>query len=171
MRILTIALLSSLLVACSTHTAHKKVAKDKLIRGSVITFDKAVTLNNPHKKKGISLSLVKKAEALTKAQAGRSIASSCDFIKFCKLNAINLKPNEEAVIKGDYTVLTTGRYDTNNLKSWMLVNGDGKELQLICGVQAQSKDSNCKQKLTKLQIKDMTPFIENLLDVSVAAAK
>ena len=155
MRILTIALLSSFLVACSTHTAHKKIAKDKLIRGSVISFDKAVTLTNPKKKKGISTSLVKKAEATTKAQAGRSIASSCDFIKFCKLNAVNLKPNEEAVIKGDYTVLTTGKYDTNNLKSWMLVNGDGKELQLVCGVQAQNKDMNCKEKVTKIQIKEI----------------
>ncbi len=171
MRVLTITLLSSLLVACSTHTAHKKVAKDRLIRGSVITFDKPVTLNNPHKKKGISLALVKKAEAITKTQAGRSIASSCEFVKFCKLNAINLNPKEQAVIKGDYTVLTTGRYDTNNLKSWLLVNGDGKELQLVCRVQAQNNDKNCKQKVSKLKIKDMTPFIENLLHVSVAAAK
>lgn len=169
---MTIALLSTFVIACSTHTAHKKIViKDKLIRGSVISFDQPLKLNNPFKRKGNSLALVKKADAVTKPQAGRSIASSCDLVKFCKLNALNLKPNEQAVIRGDYTVLTTGRYDTNNLKSWLLVNGDGKELQLICGVQAQTKDTNCKGKVTKLKIKDMAPFIENLLGVTVAAAK
>ncbi len=181
MRFLTITLLS-VVVACSTHTAQKNVAvKDKLIRGSVITFEKRVTLENPYKSlpinkktkqpvKGIELALVKKSDVAVKPQAGRSIASTCDFVKFCKLSAINLRPRETAEIYGDYTVVTSGIYNSNATKSWALVNGDGKELKLICGVQSQVKDTSCKQKLSRLQIKDIGNFIENLMGVRVTAA-
>lgn len=183
MRFMTVAVLSILVTACSTHTAHKNtVVKDKLIRGSVITFEKRVTIENPYKTlplnkrtkqqvKGIELALVKKADVAVKPQAGRSIASTCDFVKFCKLSAINLRPQETAEIYGDYTVLTSGKYNSNATKSWALVNGNGKELKLICGVQAQAKDAGCKQKLSKLQIKDIGNFIENLMEVRVTAAK
>lgn len=180
---MTIALLSSFVIACSTHTAHKKVViKDKLIRGSVITFEKRVTIANPYKTlpinkrtkqkvKGISVALVKKADVATKPQSGRSIASTCEFVKFCKLSAINLRPQEPAEIAGDYTVLTSGIYNTNATKSWALVNGEGKELKLICGVQAREKTKACSSKLSKLKIKDIGSFIENLMEVRVTAAK
>lgn len=160
MRTLTIALLSSILVACSTHTAHKKpVANDRLIRGSVITFEKRVSLKEKK-------TLIKKASAHAKATSGRSIASSCDLVKFCKLNAKNTQE-----LYGEYSVLTTGKYNSNHVKSWTLVNGSGHELKLICGVVSEHKDKSCKDKLAKIQIKDMGPFIENLLEVRVAAAK
>lgn len=182
MRLMTAVLFSSLLVACSTHNAQKSVAKDKLIRGSVITFEKRMTLENPFKTlpyhkgtktkvKSINLAIVKKSEIAPPAQAGRSIASTCEYVKFCKLNVPNLKPKEHAEIAGSYTVLADGIMTNNHIKSWTLVNGDGEEIKLTCGVQSKTTDMNCKQKLSKLQIKDMGSFIEKLMDVKVAAAK
>ncbi len=182
MRILAVVLFSSLFAACSTHNAQKTVAKDKLIRGSVITFEKRMTLENPykalpyrkgsrHQVKSINLAIVKKADVATPAQAGRSIASSCEYVKFCKLNVPHLKPKENAEVAGSYTVLADGIMTNNHIKSWTLVNSDGEEIKLTCGVQSKTQDTNCKQKLTKLHIKNMGSFIENLMDVKVAAAK
>lgn len=182
MRFMTFALLSSLLVSCSTHTPKKNLAKDKLIRGSVVTFEKRLTMENPYKTlpyhkvtktkvKSINLALVKKNPVQMKPQAGRSIASSCDFVKFCKLNVPHLKPKEHAEIYGNYTVLADGIQTNNHIKSWTLVNADSQEIKITCGVTAQTADRSCHQKLSKLQIKDIGSFMEKLMDVRVAAAK
>lgn len=182
MRFMTFALLSTLLVSCSTHTAKKSIVKDKLIRGSVVTFEKRITMENPYKSlpynkttktkvKSINLALVKKNQVEMKPQAGRSIASSCDYVKFCKLNVPHLKPKEHAEIYGTYTVLADGVKTNNHIKSWTLVNAESQEIKLTCGVTAQTADKSCHQKLSKLQIKDIGSFIEKLMEVRVASAK
>ncbi len=182
MRFTMLVLLSSFLVSCSTHTPHKTVAKDKLIRGTVVTFEKRITIENPYKNlpfhkvskrqvRDINLAMVKKAPVEVKATPGRMIASSCDFVKFCKLNVPKLKAGQNAEVYGNYTVLADGIKTNNHIKAWTLVNADGQEIKITCGVQPQSTDKACTEKLTKVQFKDMGNFLERMMDVRVAAAK
>lgn len=170
MRLITL-LLPFVLVACAHTTKPRKVVKNNLIRGSVITFEKRFALKNTFRAKGKSTPLVKTSGVKTKTAPGRSIASTCELVKFCKLNAMNLHKTKEFEVYGDYSVLTTGKYDSPSTKSWTLVNASGNELQLICGVQPKSKESHCKKTVSKIQVKDFAPFIEKLLDVKVVAAK
>ncbi len=148
----------------------------------MVTFEKRVTLANPYQKlpyykgtakqvKSINLALVKKAGVGIKAEAGRSIASSCDFTKFCKLNVPNLKPGQNAEVYGNYTVLADGVLASNHVKSWTLINGDGQEIKLTCGIQSATRDMSCQKKLTRIKIKNMGPFIEKMLEVKVAVAE